>query len=90
MILLSFIFLDSYDSNSIDTCVDISDKKFSLECAYVKEAALDVGVILKPEVLVNGVSMNASERIILEAVKCFAENLIRRSRNYLTCQKNFK
>lgn len=82
--------LDQVELNSINTCIDLSDKRLTAECSFVKEAAFDVGVILKPEVLIEGVSVNASERIMLEAVKCFAENLIRRSRNHLVCQTNFK
>uniref|UniRef100_A0AAR5QKI3 YEATS domain-containing protein n=1 Tax=Dendroctonus ponderosae TaxID=77166 RepID=A0AAR5QKI3_DENPD len=82
--------IDQVELNSIDSCIDLSDKRLTSEYAFVKEAALDVGVILKPEVLTEGVSMNASKRIMLEAVKCFADNLIRRSRNNLVCQNNYK
>ncbi|CAG9768909.1 unnamed protein product [Ceutorhynchus assimilis] len=81
--------IDPINSNSIETCIDISDKNLSEECAFIKEAALDVGIVLKPEVLVEGVSMNASERILFEAVKCFAENLIRTARTYLICEKKY-
>ncbi|KAF7282460.1 hypothetical protein GWI33_002636 [Rhynchophorus ferrugineus] len=69
--------------------VDASDKTVAQECIYIKEVALDVGVLLKPEEIVKGVTFNASERVILEAVKCFAENLIRRSRNFLICSGNY-
>ncbi|XP_030746940.1 YEATS domain-containing protein 2-like [Sitophilus oryzae] len=70
--------------------VDGSNKSLAQECAYVKETALDVGIILKSEELVPGVLTNASERVLLEAVKCFAENLIRRSQNFLICDGDYR
>ncbi|KAL1509019.1 hypothetical protein ABEB36_003825 [Hypothenemus hampei] len=80
--------INHLELDSTDNCLNINDQKFAQECAFIKETALDCGVILKPEKLVPGVTMNTSERIILEAVKCFAENLIRRSRNRFLCQRN--
>ncbi|XP_066247626.1 uncharacterized protein D12 [Euwallacea similis] len=82
--------IDRVNANAVTNCIDISDKNLSQECVFVKEAALDVGVLLKPEVLVPGVSMNASERLMFEAVKSFAENVIRRSRNSLICRRGYK
>lgn len=87
---LIIFLLDRLDRNNLGDCIDISDKSLSQQCAFIKEAALDVGVIMKPEVLVNGISMNAAERLMLEAVKSFAENLLRRSRNRLICRQGYR
>ncbi|KAJ8965607.1 hypothetical protein NQ314_003998 [Rhamnusium bicolor] len=69
--------------------IDITDKTLTCHCSFVKEAALDCGVVLKSEEIIEGVVMNAAERMIYEAVRCFAESLIRRSRHHLVCQENF-
>ncbi|XP_050306072.1 YEATS domain-containing protein 2 [Anthonomus grandis grandis] len=79
--------IDPIDHNSTNHYIDISDKKLLHECAFVREAALDAGVLLKPEILQDGILMNAAERVVLEAVKCFAESLIRRARNFLVCRQ---
>ncbi|CAH2002792.1 unnamed protein product [Acanthoscelides obtectus] len=81
-------------SNSLEPTLTIdldqSDTILKNQCVFVKEAALDVGVVLKPEQIVEGVTMNAAERVMLEAVKCFAENLIRRAHHHLVCQTTHK
>lgn len=59
-------------------------------CTFVREAARDCGIVLKPEEIVDGVMMNAAERMILEAMKCFADNLIRRAHFFLTCEKGYR
>nr|CAH7732703.1 unnamed protein product [Callosobruchus chinensis] len=69
---------------------DQSDATLNSQCVFIKEAALDMGVVLKPEEIVEGVTMNAAERVILVAVKCFAENLIRRAHHHLVCQTTNK
>lgn len=58
--------------------------------SYIKQAVLDVGIILKPEEIVPGVLFNAAERTLLQAVLCLAEDLIRRSRSNLVRRGNFR
>jgi hypothetical protein len=67
--------------------VDISDPHLKLECSYVRQSALDCGIILKPEEIDEGVRVNGAELMILEAVKCLAENLIRRAKNHRVCTR---
>ncbi|XP_017769414.1 PREDICTED: YEATS domain-containing protein 2 [Nicrophorus vespilloides] len=59
------------------------------ECNFVKQTALDVGVVLKPEEIVPGVMYNSAQRAVLEATLKFAENLIRNSRALLVYKKDF-
>ncbi|CAH1173603.1 unnamed protein product [Phaedon cochleariae] len=65
--------------------VDMSDPALKHHCTFVKESALDCGIVLKPEELVEGVVVNGAERMILEAVKCFAESLVRRANHHAVC-----
>ncbi|RZC38888.1 YEATS domain-containing protein 2 [Asbolus verrucosus] len=62
--------------------VDISDPNLKLECSYIRQTALDCGIILKPEEIEDGVKVNGAEIMIFAAVKCLAENLIRRAKNH--------
>ncbi|CAG9858380.1 unnamed protein product [Phyllotreta striolata] len=83
------------DENAISkgersTCIDISDPSLKNQCAFVKEAALDCGVVLKNEEITEGVIMNGAERMILEAVKCLAEGLIRRANHFLVTRKDYR
>lgn len=67
--------------------VDISDSSLRHHCTFMKEAALDCGIILKPEEIAEGVVWNGAERMILEAVRCLANHLIRRGRHHTICQE---
>ncbi|KAJ8918915.1 hypothetical protein NQ315_016817 [Exocentrus adspersus] len=71
------------------TTVDISDSSLKHQCMFVKEVAFESGIVLKPEEIVEGVTWNGAERMILEAVRCLAGNLIRRASHHLVCQRNF-
>ncbi|KAG5891584.1 hypothetical protein JTB14_022249 [Gonioctena quinquepunctata] len=73
---------DMSPSSSYKPSIDISDVSLKNHCAFVREAALDCGIILKTEEVAEGVIMNGAERMILEAVKCLAEGLIRRSKHH--------
>ncbi|XP_056630105.1 uncharacterized protein LOC130440794 [Diorhabda sublineata] len=72
------------------TYIDISDNSLKDQCAFVKETALDCGVMLRSEEISDGVIMNGAERMMLEAVKCLAEGLIRRAHHYLVCKKDYR
>ncbi|KAJ8961459.1 hypothetical protein NQ318_014707 [Aromia moschata] len=48
-------------SSEKNNFIDISDAGLNSHCAFVKEAALDCGVTLKPEEISKGVTMNAAE-----------------------------
>lgn len=72
---------------SIDGGVDISDSSLRHHCSFVKEAALDCGVLLRPEEITEGVTWNGAERMILEAVRCLADELIRRGRFHVVRQE---
>lgn len=81
-------FLDNEESpkKQKQPVIDISDPSLALECSYIKKTALDSGILLKNEEIEDGVVFNGAERTILEAVKCLAENLIRRSKNHRICK----
>ncbi|VEN45947.1 unnamed protein product [Callosobruchus maculatus] len=81
---------DSTESMPKIDLSDQSDVALNSQCVFIKETALDMGVVLKPEEIVEGVTLNAAERVILVAVKCFAENLIRRAHHHLVCQTTNK
>lgn len=83
-------FADHSISNLKSDNIDISDPSFKPHCSYIKEVALDAGVVLKPEEILEGVMFNGTERMILEAVKCFAEGLIRRAHHYAVCSGNYR
>lgn len=87
--VIGFLVVHSI-SNLKNDIVDISDARFKSHCSYIKETALDAGIVLKPEEIVEGVLFNGAERIILEAVKCFAEGLIRRAHHYAVCSENYR
>ena len=55
----------------------------------MKQAALDVGIILKPEEIIPGVLYNSAEKVLLESIYCLAESLVRGARATLVQQKNF-
>ncbi|XP_018564767.1 YEATS domain-containing protein 2 isoform X2 [Anoplophora glabripennis] len=67
--------------------IDISDSSLRHHCTFVKEAALDCGVVLKPEEIAEGVTWNGAERMILESVRCLADHLIRRGRLHMISQE---
>lgn len=81
---------DKSTSTRKKTYIDISDNSLKDQCAFVKETALDCGVILRSEEISDGVIMNGAERMMLEAVKCLAEGLIRRANHYLVCKKDYR
>ncbi|XP_022908957.2 uncharacterized protein [Onthophagus taurus] len=62
---------------------------FKDERSFVKQTALDVGVLLKQDQIIPGVLYSTSERIIYECVKSFAEDLIRRSLCWAVTNEKF-
>lgn len=66
------------------------DEKFSSIYSFIRHTALDCGIVLKSELLDKNIQFRGAERMILESVKCFAENLIRRAANHLVCNTNFQ
>ncbi|EEZ97471.1 YEATS domain-containing protein 2 [Tribolium castaneum] len=78
---------DSESPKKNHSVIDITDPHLKLECSFIRQTALDCGIILKPEEIVEGVKFNGAEMMILEAVKCLAENLIRRGKNHRVCTK---
>lgn len=46
--------------------------------------------MLKPEEILDNVMFNGAERMILEAVKCFADGLIRRAHHYAVCSGSYR
>ncbi|XP_019875254.2 YEATS domain-containing protein 2 [Aethina tumida] len=68
---------------------DISDETLRLPCSFVRQTALESGVVLKSEEILPNVYINGAERMILAAVKCLAENLMRRASCHLICEGNY-
>lgn len=62
--------------------LDISKPSLAPHCSFIREEALNCGVVLKNEEIIDGVVLNGAERMILEAVKCLANHLVRRSLHY--------
>lgn len=56
--------------------------------SFIRQTALDVGVILKYEEVIPGVVINGAERILLVAVKCLMENIIRDTHSNKTLENN--
>lgn len=81
---------DNQISNHKSDIIDISDPRLKPQCSYIKETALNMGVILKPEEIIEGVTLNGAEMMILEAVKCLAGGLIRRAHHYAICSGNYR
>lgn len=67
--------------------ISITDERTKMECLYVRQVAMEAGVFLKSEEIEDRVEMNGAERMIFEAVKCLADGLIRRAKNYNVCTK---
>ncbi|XP_072378822.1 uncharacterized protein [Diabrotica undecimpunctata] len=78
------------DASVTTTYIDISDSSLKDQCDFVRETALDCGIILRSEEISDGVIMNGAARMMLEAVKCLAEGLIRRSNHHLVCRKDYR
>ncbi|KAK9874989.1 hypothetical protein WA026_005804 [Henosepilachna vigintioctopunctata] len=70
--------------------IDVSDPKLKTHCAYVREEALECGVVLKNEAIDENIVFNGGERMILEAVKCLADHLVRRSLHYAISDGSYK
>lgn len=84
------MFTDNSLFNLKNNIIDISDPSLKPQCSYIKEIALDNGIVLKPEEIIEGVMLNGAERMILEGVKCFAEGLIRRAHHYSVCSGSYR
>lgn len=61
-----------------------------MECSYIREETLECGIVLKNEQLDEGIVFNGAERMILEAVKCLANQLVRRSLHFAATSRNFQ
>lgn len=83
-------FPDHSNTNIKSRIIDISDPHLKPQCSYIKEIALDSGIMLKPEEILENVMFNGAERMILEAVKCFADGLIRRAHHYAVCSGSYR
>lgn len=77
--------IHNHINNNNKVKLDISDASLTQQCSYVRQTALDCGIVLKSEELEDGIVWNGSERMILEAVKSLADHLIRRAANYAVC-----
>ncbi|XP_045469102.1 YEATS domain-containing protein 2 [Harmonia axyridis] len=71
------------------SCVNITDPSLQMECSYIREEALECGIVLKNEQIEDNVVLNGAERMILEAVKCLANQLVRRSLHIATTSRSF-
>ncbi|KAJ8984907.1 hypothetical protein NQ317_002747 [Molorchus minor] len=79
-------------TDKISTCANDVEKISTIDISdatFVKEFALDCGVVLKSEEISEGVTMNVSERMIFEVTKYFADNLLRRARHHLVCHEDY-
>lgn len=85
-----YMFSDNQNCNNKLDVIDITDSKLKLQCSYIKEKALDCGIVLKQEEIIEGVILNGAERMMLEAVRCLAEGLIRRAHHYAVCSGKYK
>ncbi|XP_044756211.1 YEATS domain-containing protein 2-like [Coccinella septempunctata] len=70
-------------------CINISDPTLQMECSYIREEALECGVVLKSEQIEDDIIFNGAERMILEAVKCLANHLVRRSLHFASTSRSF-
>ncbi|KAL3276558.1 hypothetical protein HHI36_011932 [Cryptolaemus montrouzieri] len=69
--------------------IDVSDPTVKLQCSYIRAEALESGVVLKNEQIDDNIVFNGAERMIFEAVKCFADHLVRRSLHHAVCDGNY-
>ncbi|XP_018327346.1 YEATS domain-containing protein 2 isoform X2 [Agrilus planipennis] len=79
--------LEKFPKRSLSKLID---SKIDSECSYIRQCAFDVGIVLKPEELIPGLLFNSSERVILQAVICLAENLIRKARACRVFERNYR
>ncbi|XP_046743507.1 YEATS domain-containing protein 2 [Diprion similis] len=64
---------------SKDTITLDSDPLLELPSAFVDETAREIGIRLQREEIIPGVLHSAAERMIVEAMRCFVDDLMRRS-----------
>ncbi|KAB0789989.1 hypothetical protein PPYR_15735 [Photinus pyralis] len=69
--------------------IKIVDKKLELACSYIKQVALEDGIILRPQEIIPGVIFNEVERMIVKALMCLAEEIIRSARANLVYKDHF-
>ncbi|KAF5298959.1 hypothetical protein FQR65_LT09508 [Abscondita terminalis] len=81
------------DENNVNTPshkIKLIDQKAEGACSFIRQVVLDAGVILKPQEIIPGVIFNGAERMLLQALLCLAEDLIRKARTNLVCKGNFE
>lgn len=69
------ITVNTVQKDSIDTKTETEE--YISPCTYIRECAKELEIHLKPEEILPGISCNLSERILLQAIMCLAEELIR-------------
>lgn len=89
-IYIKFVFPETESPNEDETKLRLVDHEYNMACSYVKDAALDVGIILKSEELIPGVLFNATERVLLQAGLCLAEDLIRKAQSNRIIEGKFE
>ncbi|CAH0557463.1 unnamed protein product [Brassicogethes aeneus] len=80
---------DAIKPNETMDPIDVSDPKLKPHCSFVRQTALNSGIILKSEEIQPNVIFNGAERMLLEAVKSLADSLIRRSMSHLVSEGNY-
>lgn len=86
------MFLDASDTETEKTeqKLRLVNSNLNLECSYVRKVALSHRTKLMPEEIMPGIIFHGAERMIVEGVKCFLNNLIRNARTHLVFQENFR
>lgn len=81
---------DENKTNTFTHKIKLVDQKNDRACSFVRQMVLDAGIILKPQEIIPGVIFNGAERMLLQALLCLAEDLIRKARTNLVYKGNFQ